>query len=558
MQSKNDSADRPVHKEPRSLSISVSKPDAKHSMHRALLMPEIIRLIFTFVREFDEVPTDENFPSQPMIHSTPGKTALASLARTCRAFHEPAIDELWMHLEALDPLIKLLPRRMWGKKHVPPMIRMFMRKKHWLTFQKYASRVKSLRGPCYYRFATTVQRRVMAALASYPKATLPLLPNLKEITWCEIRMFHRMEPCVSLLRYFVGPAINSVTLKLYCWPYHISSETAVLAELSILCPNVTSFTAIFPPSSQNDPSQEVGAIVSNWSNIRTLRSCALPQTVMDKLISQRTLESLAIELNSSAYPPYAGHLPESLHTFALGGSSAAFCTRYLRNVYGYPSALALRIGVDDSNPDDINELFHILPDHLDKVALRTISVELTSSYWIARSSETFPLEFDILKPLLVFRSLRTVDLDLFSTGGLDDDAFSMMAQAWPSLESFALGTADVSRKHPKTTLRALISLLTHCPNLSDVRIVFDGTMNLTDTGDVHTGVVNTRITEISVGHSPLEDVNAMATCLGMLMPRLRSIVNVLWDRDYQDSIERWEEVQRMLESSLRSQGTNTD
>lgn len=428
-----------------------------------------------------------------------------------------------------------------------------MRKKHWLIFQKYATRVKSLRGPCYYRFPPVVQRRVMAALASYPKATLPLLPNLKEITWCEIRMFHRMEPCVFLLKYFMGPAISSVTLRLYCWPYHISSEMAVLAELSHLCPNVTSFTATFPPSSQNDPSQEVGAIVDNWSNVRTLRTCALPQTVMDKLISQQTLETLAIELNSSAYPPYSGPLPESLYTFSLGGSSATLCTRYFRNVHGHPSELALRIGVDDSSLDDINELFRVLPDHLDKTVLHTFSVELTSSYWISRNSETFPLELDTLRPLLAFHSLRTVDLDLFSTGELDDDAFDMMAQAWPALESFALGTTDVSRQHPKTTLRTLISLLTHCPNLNNIHIVFDGTKNLLDAAQVRTGVVNTRITELAVGHSPLDDVDAMVKCLWTLMPRLKSVVTEVMDRDYQDSTERWEDVQKMLECGLRQQ-----
>jgi len=122
MQPQIDSADRRVPKGTRSPSILVSKRNAKLSMHRALLMPEIVRLIFTFVRGFDEAPTNENFLSQPMAQTTPGKSTLASLARTCRAWHDPAIDELWMHLDTLDPLIKLLPCRMWAKKHIPPMV----------------------------------------------------------------------------------------------------------------------------------------------------------------------------------------------------------------------------------------------------------------------------------------------------------------------------------------------------------------------------------------------------------------------------------------------------
>ena len=122
MRSQSDGADSHVHKGIRSFSISVSKCDAVHSMHRALLIPEIVCLIFAFVHGSDEVQTDENFLSQPVVQATVGKSTLACLARTCRAWHEPAIDQLWMHLEALDPLIKLLPRRMLAKKHVPPMV----------------------------------------------------------------------------------------------------------------------------------------------------------------------------------------------------------------------------------------------------------------------------------------------------------------------------------------------------------------------------------------------------------------------------------------------------
>ncbi|KAG6333711.1 hypothetical protein ID866_5378 [Astraeus odoratus] len=544
-------------KSPLSCSSTASERHTRQLMHRALLLPEIVRLIFAFVRECDDSPIDDNLVGHAFIHKTIGKSTLASLARTCRAFHGPAIDELWMNLEALDPLIKLMPRRMWTKKHYPPLVRTFIRKKHWLIFTKYASRVKSLRGPCC-GFPAAVQHRVMSTIAGYSKATLPLLPNLTEIAWCEIRIFHRQEPCVSLLRYFMGPSVTSVTLKLYCWPYHISSETAVLADLSKLCPNVSSFTAYFPPSSHNDPSQEVGAIVRKWTNLRTLRSCALPQPVMDQLGSQKTLQSLAIELNNSVYPAYTGQLPDTIHTFSLGGSSAILCTRYLSNVYGAPSTLGLRIGVDDSTLDDVSELFYTLPAHLDKNALRSFSVELTSSYWISRSTETFQLSLNVLRPLLVFRFLRVVDLDLFSTEGLDDDAYATMAQAWPALESIALGTTDVSKRHPQATVHALISLLKFCPNLRVLRLTFDGTTCIPEADNIPSSVVNTQITEIAVGHSPVEDINAMATCLGLLMPSLRRVLSARTDREELDSIERWEGVERMLSCSLRSQGINTD
>ncbi|KAL4069201.1 hypothetical protein J3A83DRAFT_4249488 [Scleroderma citrinum] len=63
-----------------------------------------------------------------------------SRTRTCRAFHKPATEVLWTNFDALDPLIKLMPRRMWVRPHYPLVVGTFVQTKHWLVFQEYASR----------------------------------------------------------------------------------------------------------------------------------------------------------------------------------------------------------------------------------------------------------------------------------------------------------------------------------------------------------------------------------------------------------------------------------
>lgn len=57
--------------------------------HRALSIPDVVYLVLHEVR-----------------HDRP---ALASSARCCRAFHEPAIDLLWRDLDSFVPLRNLLP-----------------------------------------------------------------------------------------------------------------------------------------------------------------------------------------------------------------------------------------------------------------------------------------------------------------------------------------------------------------------------------------------------------------------------------------------------------------
>lgn len=116
----DDTAPKTLSKRSCSKSNGMDDRGGKSSVHHALFVPEIVRLIFGFVQAWDE----ENPAGECIgfVTATGGKRSLAYLARTCRFFHEPAIDALWMNLESIDPLIKLLPRRMWGKKRCPLLV----------------------------------------------------------------------------------------------------------------------------------------------------------------------------------------------------------------------------------------------------------------------------------------------------------------------------------------------------------------------------------------------------------------------------------------------------
>lgn len=47
-----------------------------------------------------------------------GLKTLASLARTCRLFHEPAINVIWRDIPDLLPLIHTLPEDLWLETHI--------------------------------------------------------------------------------------------------------------------------------------------------------------------------------------------------------------------------------------------------------------------------------------------------------------------------------------------------------------------------------------------------------------------------------------------------------
>jgi hypothetical protein len=72
--------------------------------HRCLNIPEILDLIFS------------HLPWSPLRSGDP---TLAALARTCTAFHEPAIQHLWNQLYDLRPVVSLLPKRAWKMAEEP-------------------------------------------------------------------------------------------------------------------------------------------------------------------------------------------------------------------------------------------------------------------------------------------------------------------------------------------------------------------------------------------------------------------------------------------------------
>ena len=469
---------------------------------------------------------------------------------------------------------------------------MFMGDKHWLTFRKYAVRVHFLRGPCR-GIPPSVQHNVVTALARLPEASLPLLPNLTELVWSESDTFSVIDPTVSLVKYFAGPRVTSLSLFLVSWPIYVSAR-AVLADLPNLCPNVTSFTAI-PRATLNDHSRDIGDIVSRWANLRVLHSCTLSQAIVDELASRKTLNTLSVELNSFVTEVYLDKLPAMIHTFSLEGSNALCCIRYLQTLQGTPTHFRLHVGLDLILPSDMDALFRMLPTSFDTTQLQNLTISFKSSHRRSPLFLQFPLTEPLLTSLYPFSALVTLDLNAFCTSELDDAAYERISATWPELRSLKLGAADVSRAKPVASVGAVIAVLRSCPYLETLHIVFDGSIppppptmmpdvdSLRGTqhgewaGDgkeweverveeekkerVATsrartwGISNLHITQIHVGHSPIvddrEELRDLVSCLRSVMPRLGRIQSrkELFDMfDILDMAESegWRTTQRLL------------
>jgi hypothetical protein len=76
--------------------------DSQRTVHRCLLIPEIIGLIC----------------GEATLSRLHRLKTLAALASTCRFFQEPALDCLWSKLSNIGLLVKTMPSDLWKEKPI--------------------------------------------------------------------------------------------------------------------------------------------------------------------------------------------------------------------------------------------------------------------------------------------------------------------------------------------------------------------------------------------------------------------------------------------------------
>lgn len=407
------------------------------------------------------------------------------------------------------------------------------------------------------KIPNAVVTNVITALARYSPETIPLLPNLRELTWRETDRRFLWNPCVSLLKHFVSPCITRISLRLPYCQLHAFPDAAAISELSVLCPSVTSFTLSLSDMLYADSSQQVGNIVRRWTHLHELHTCPLPPPVMQQLAAQRTLTTLEIDFNHAPFHVFPGALPDTLKTLSLRVITAAQCTQYIGTLSGAPASLTITI-TSDPPQSELAALLRTVCDRFAHDALQSLVVDFTRGWrnsWGQESQFISPsLDETMLRPLFAFRRLRRLSLDDFATDQLDDAFYLAAAQAWPGLEVFLLGTNIWS---PKPVLcagmEALAALLVHCPRLRAVGIVLDAhvsVLNIDPAGRwaarahraPHEGV-----TSLFMGHSFIRDALEVTGCFNAWMPSLKH-VDSSWV-ELTDYSKRWKRVQMMLRSS---------
>ncbi|KAN0082844.1 hypothetical protein V8E55_008639 [Tylopilus felleus] len=432
-------------------------------MHPALEIPEILLDIFHHCcpPDLSEVDRKEAIPD------------LATLARSCRTFKEPALDVLWGVLIDLPPLVRCLPEASSRKTSLKKMHLSFfchsaaeqysfnrrLTPADWDVIQSYTRRIRFI-----HHFTRGLDRKAIKAL-SEPLGTEPLFPNLRVLRYeyaerytCLLHL-----PFLSLDSLFVNFSYSQ-----------LSQGPPV--SLPTLCPDVR-ILSIRVHSSMTTFRKIESSHICRW---QSLQSVICPEVALDTdalvhLSRMPALTTLHFALNATSSHSDSFLFFSNVHDLTLNSASLNLISQLLSRTR-LPTITNFSAGISCyPSGQDLSYFFAGFQTFGFCHTMQTFS--LTQSSYFYRGSEVL-LDLEHLQPCMAFCNLRHMELNIECNVGLTDGDVLALASAWPQLQHLLINTYwgwgwDSESLGGGVTPGGFLRLLQMCRSLSRVAIALD-------------------------------------------------------------------------------------
>ncbi|PIL32752.1 hypothetical protein GSI_04867 [Ganoderma sinense ZZ0214-1] len=391
------------------------------------------------------------------------RRTLLSLAVSCRAFFDPALDILWYSLDNIHPLLKLLPT--YQRHDSVYYLEGGISPEAWSRLRTYAARV---RGVTFSRKAgidTSVWRIILEQCQG-----TPLLPNLRKFHTIKLNASH-----LFALRAFASPSLRGVYLEFYEDlrgeenPHTVAPIAGfALQEYSIKAPEITSL-CVFPDLAI---SREHLTCLSRFTHLEELYlkdHLTFDEDLLLLLVNLRDLTHMKLSVllrDSTTYGPLdltQGF--QKLTRLTLGGQPAHLARFMLACSMPRLNDLSLLPG---SRPaDGLDTSLASICRHIGPHTLTRFETQVENFVRPPRFLMTF------LQPLLPFSKLEEVVFYVKALP-LHDMDFFRIARAWPKLRMLRLKESPITISDPdrepgsvvRPTIHALVELARHCPRLT--------------------------------------------------------------------------------------------
>ncbi|KAF8055244.1 hypothetical protein FPV67DRAFT_872971 [Lyophyllum atratum] len=497
-------------------------------MHPCLAIPDLQSRIF------EHFPTVHRITLEPESDSM---RTLAHLARTCRAFTEPALTVLWRNQATLGPLVEVMPCRILGRKSGQRKVR-FIRPPgdaDWARFEYYARKIRAF-GSYHHKHSLPIHNEVMMMLASYRPARC-ILPNLREITL-------QMSDSEDELSLLFAQCLLSSTIQ-HVWLIIDEERHASPTLISAIrrnCPNIQQLSLKLSAPRHSTVVLALNDLMCTLPRLQTLIA-PLP-IPMDTLLHLSMLPSLGtlhmegivfngsqtIELLASQDNCFA-----RLHSLLFSVSSLEEPTLVMNAVHRPLSKLGVQLSQIPASIQ-ANNFITAITRHPCRNSLRHLNISTNPPILDTEHSD----DITNIHALFLLPGIESLELNCRPFAAAVDDAWLATAAAtWPRLSTLMIHSKT------KSTLAGLMPLVRRCPleyiSISAVWAPF----NLRCLDPV---VGNTLVESILMFKSTIEgDVLAVLRCLLAMFPRLTRVSQT----GGREGATRWAELQRSLDRSLQ-------
>ena len=424
------------------------------SMHSCLNVDEIVRLV---AHEL----------------AAPGGNAyLVALACCCKSFEDPALDALWAKQKRLLPLLQSFPGDVWNEGgctvSVPTaylfsflFLNDFVQKSfkrlptttEWGRFRKYARRIRKLNESGIF---PALSSEVFSVLQSHTIDD-PFLPNLNALSLSNI--VGSFIPFISL---FLSPRITSIRLTFAGSNYSKATIAAMVASLPTL--NLRAIIIHLLPRNPMITAAVSQMLLATNRNILQQFHVDSPLTkeASDMIYRLPNLRNLSVIIEGESSLPSAslpnltnltieydneGGLPQLFHGATFGKLESVTFFHRSKQIGNFLQAF-------------------------ERAALSSSVQNMLSKFCLSTSCSWNPN----YSSLLPFTQLEHLAIEFSCDGGcssrVDDDIVISLSRTMPKLQALKLGDEPCGEPMTGVTVKGLVALALHCPDLQHLCIHF--------------------------------------------------------------------------------------
>ncbi|KAI0080120.1 hypothetical protein K474DRAFT_1658389 [Panus rudis PR-1116 ss-1] len=422
-------------------------------MHPALQVDEILSLILAHFA----LPTIRWLDRESLWNTRTLKRTLAAAARTCRAFHDPALALLWEHQTSLMPLLKTLPSFQRDEQYIYTLSAP-VHPKHWARFQSYARRIRTF----VYTPNGCIHSSVFPGLAAMLDGQ-PLMPSLRRMLW--VKAFSLGDD----MKLFISPSLREVEVSLIGRPSLVATDShdleALLHSLVHIAVDLEHLTV------EGSVTTKSTSYIAGFKRLRSLNLNGAGSWVdLEAFYALAALPFLeTLRINTAQLALEDGHHPSafrSLRTLQISGTPSAIDS--VLRIVSSERVRSISIRTSYSyKPNEWRTCFDtILTRFANKLTEFHIKLIMGS---LSMSADSDDFLF-VVEPLLGISSLHVVDIHLEGHLRVSDADIHTMASSWRELRELRIWC---HKSGDGPSLQSLASCASLCPRLHQLELPID-------------------------------------------------------------------------------------